>query len=88
MQRFPCPFCGPRDEREFRYAGEAGKVRPDTAKDISDSEWREYQFAHANPIGRAAEIWVHVPCQEYFIMSRNTSTMEVLETKQLRKDVS
>ena len=30
MQTFPCPFCGLRNETEFHFAAEAGKVRPHT----------------------------------------------------------
>lgn len=85
MQIFTCPFCGPRDEREFRFAGEAGKTRPDTTKDVSDAAWRDYLHAAQNPMGEAREIWVHQPCQEYFIMARDTRSMEVLSTEALRK---
>lgn len=85
MQRFPCPFCGLRDEREFHFAGEAGKVRPDTTQTVSDEAWRDYLFAYKNPVGASQEIWVHLPCQEYFIMERDTVTMDVLSHTQLRK---
>lgn len=86
MQKFTCPFCGPRDEREFHFAGEAGKVRPDTTRDISDDAWTDYLFNCENPFGPTREIWVHIPCQEYFIMERDTATMEVIGTTTLRKD--
>lgn len=86
MQRFTCPFCGLRDEREFHFSGEAGKVRPDTTKEISDSEWASYRYDQTNPLGTAREIWVHLPCQEYFIMERDTNSMAVLGHQQLRKD--
>lgn len=88
MQRFPCPFCGLRDEREFHFAGEAGKVRPDTTQDVSDHEWSDYLYAQTNAAGAVREIWVHLPCQEYFIMDRNSVTMEVTGHTQLRKDSS
>lgn len=86
MQRFTCPFCGLRDEREFHFSGEAGKVRPDTTKEISDADWASYLHDQSNRLGVAREIWVHLPCQEYFIMERDTTTMAVLSTQQLRKD--
>jgi len=86
MQRFTCPFCGLRDEREFRFSGEAGKTRPDTTRDVSDQQWRDYLFANRNPMGAAREVWVHQPCQEYFIMERDTVTMDVIGHQQLRKD--
>ncbi len=86
MQRFPCPFCGMRDESEFTFAGEFGKVRPDTTQDVSVGAWQAYLYAYANPKGRAREIWVHAPCQEYFVMERDTVTMAVLSAAPLRKD--
>lgn len=86
MQRFPCPFCGLRDEREFRYGGEAGKARPDTRTDVSDETWRDYLFANKNPMGQTREIWVHLTCQEYFILERDTVSMEVTANVALRKD--
>ena len=88
MQRFPCPFCGLRDEREFHYAGELGKTRAVTTGDVSDAEWRDYLYAYRNDKGAAEEVWVHTPCQEMFILRRDTVTMEVLGNQALRKDVS
>ena len=87
MQRFPCPFCGLRDEREFSFGGELGKIRPDTTRNVSDQDWGNYLFAQKNPMGLAREIWVHLPCQEYFVMERDTVTMEVIGHRQLRKGV-
>lgn len=86
MQRFPCPFCGLRDEREFSYAGDFGKARPDTGGAVSDADWAAYLFQQKNIKGAAQEIWVHVPCQEYFVMTRDTVTMEVLSSSALRGD--
>lgn len=86
MQRFTCPFCGPRDEREFHFAGEAGKTRPDTSKPVSDADWAAYLFSRRNDKGRATEVWMHVTCRELFVMQRDTVTMEVLDTTPLRKD--
>ena len=85
MQRFPCPFCGPRDEREFHFAAEAGKTRPTPSAAQSDTDWATYLYEARNPRGPSREIWVHTPCQEYFIMTRDTVSMEVLSTEQLRK---
>ncbi|MGN6144080.1 MAG: sarcosine oxidase subunit delta, partial [Mesorhizobium sp.] len=38
MQLFPCPFCGPRDEAEFHYGGEAGNLRPD-GREVPAERW-------------------------------------------------
>lgn len=86
MQIFNCPFCGPRDEREFYFAGETGKVRPDTTQPISDEHWATYLFSRRNTKGSANEAWIHLPCREMFVMTRDTVTMDVLDTHTLRKD--
>ena len=86
MQQFPCPFCGLRDEREFHFAGEAGKMRPDTTKVVSDAEWSAYLHECANAKGPSREIWVHTTCQEYFVMTRDTVSMEVIETASLHEE--
>jgi len=88
MQRFPCPFCGLRDEREFHFAGPAGKVRPDTTKAVSAEDWADYLYTQPNAKGVVREVWVHTTCQEYFVMERNSATMEVLGSTALRKDAS
>ena len=88
MQQFPCPFCGMRDEREFHFAGEAGKTRPDTTGEVSDEAWSDYLNRQQNPKGASREIWVHLTCQEYFIMTRDTVTMDVLGHEVLREEVS
>ena len=85
MQRFPCPFCGLRDEREFHFAGEAGKRRPSPSRAAGAAEWSAYLNDAQNPRGVAREIWVHVPCQEYFVMTRDTVSMRVLGTETLRR---
>ncbi len=85
MQIFTCPFCGPRDEREFHFAGEAGKTRPDTTAPVSDADWAAYLFTQRNDMGPAREVWRHLPCQELFIMERDSLSMEVLATIALRK---
>lgn len=71
MQLFPCPFCGPRDETEFHFCGEAGNTRPDGA-DVSARDWACYLYMRANPKGATREIWVHLNCGEFFAMERNT----------------
>ncbi len=82
MQTFPCPFCGPRDETEFHFAVEADHPRPENAP--SDLEWAAYLYAVDAPQGPAREIWLHIPCGEYFVMSRNTRTRDVTASEALR----
>jgi sarcosine oxidase subunit delta len=77
MQLFPCPFCGPRDETEFRFAAEAGRRRPEPAAEVSDADWAAYLYANDAPRGAAQEVWLHVTCGEYFLLSRDTLTRQV-----------
>ncbi len=84
MQLFPCPFCGPRDETEFHFGGEAGKVRPEPAGDVTAERWSTYLHANANPRGPSREIWVHTTCGEFFLMERDTLTHVVAGARSLR----
>lgn len=89
MQIFPCPFCGPRDEREFHFAGESGKVRPDTARsegaiDISAKGWSDYLYTQRNDHGYVREVWMHLPCQELFLLERHSITMDVVGATSFR----
>ena len=77
MQIFPCPFCGPREEHEFLFAAEAGKVRPEPAAKVSDEEWAAYLYHNDAPKGIAREIWYHQTCGTYFLMTRDTVSRDV-----------
>ena len=72
MQLFPCPFCGPREETEFSFGGEAGKARPEPAADVTPETWAQFLYLHPNPRGPAREIWVHNTCGEFLLMERDT----------------
>lgn len=73
MLRIECPWCGPRDEVEFRFGGEAHVVRP--GFDCSDAEWADYLFARANPRGPSDERWLHVHgCRRWFNLQRDTAS--------------
>ncbi|MCK0151386.1 sarcosine oxidase subunit delta [Marivita sp. S6314] len=86
MQIFTCPFCGPRDEREFHFVAEQGKVRPDTTQSVSDADWAAYLHTQRNEKGRVREVWMHTTCDEVFVMERHSVSMEVLATTALRKE--
>ena len=86
MQVFPCPFCGPRNEREFHFAGEAGKSRPETTGLITETDWAGYLHTQRNDKGPVREIWMHLPCQEVFLMERDSVSMTILGTTTLRKE--
>lgn len=86
MQLFRCPFCGPRDETEFHYGGEAGNTRPRLAPTAGAAEWAHYLYMRANPKGPTREVWVHLTCGEFFVMERNTVTHETTASVALHGD--
>lgn len=73
MQVFPCPFCGPRADTEFRYAGDAGRPRP--PRDCSDHAWSQYLWLRANARGDSRELWIHsAGCGRWIEIRRDTVT--------------
>ena len=84
MQIFPCPFCGPRNETEFHFSGELGKVRPNTTQEVTARDWASYLYAQRNEKGLVREVWMHLTCSELFVMERDSVTMAVLGSRALR----
>jgi len=77
MLLIPCPWCGPRDEAEFRYGGQSGVRYPVSPSALSDGEWAEYLFVRDNPEGPFAERWCHASgCRRWFDVVRDTVTYE------------
>ena len=87
MLRIPCPYCGVRDQTEFRFGGEAGIRRPGNPEAASDREWAEYLFYRDNVRGVHAERWVHgYGCRQWFLLVRDTLTHEILESRPLERE--
>jgi heterotetrameric sarcosine oxidase delta subunit len=81
MLLIPCPWCGPRDESEFRYGGQAGVAYPADPWALTDAEWGAYLFVRANPKGRFTERWAHTAgCRRWFDVTRDTTTYEFEES--------
>ena len=79
MLLIPCPWCGPRDETEFRYGGEAHIARPVAPHSLTDAQWADYLFMRSNPKGPFAERWVHAAgCRRWFNLVRHTVTHEIV----------
>ena len=79
MLLIPCPWCGPRDEVEFRYGGEAHIARPAEPDAVDDAAWAEYLYMRANPKGLLAERWVHAHgCRRWFNLLRDTVSHRIL----------
>jgi len=84
MQMFPCPFCGLRDETEFRFGGMAGKIRPIGGAAAPSAAWSRYLYFQPGLKGRVAEIWTHAPCGELFQLERDNVTHAVYTAASLR----
>ena len=75
MQLITCPFCGPREEVEFTYGGQAGVAYPADPAALSDEQWAHYVFFRDNTKGRFAERWNHSHgCRRWFNAVRDTTT--------------
>ena len=78
MLLIPCPFCGPRDEHEFRCGGEAHIRRPGPPDAVSNAQWDAYLHRRENPVGVHYERWVHEGgCGQWFHVARDTRTHEI-----------
>jgi len=74
-----CPYCGPRDEHEFSYGGEAHIVRPKQPEKLSDEEWAGYLFLRTNPKGAHRERWCHAHgCRRWFNVERDTLSHKIV----------
>jgi heterotetrameric sarcosine oxidase delta subunit len=80
MLLIPCPYCGPREEIEFRYGGEGVSI-PEAA---DDREWARFLYYRSSPAGLFTERWVHTHgCRRWFQVLRDTTTHEIFETRRL-----
>ena len=84
MLLLPCPYCGPRDETEYHYGGQAHLPYPESPAELTDEEWAQYVFYRDNPKGPFAERWMHsVGCRRWFNVVRDTISYEVLAVYKL-----
>lgn len=73
-----CPYCGPRDETDYHYGGQAHVEYPPDPHALSDEEWGRYLFYRANPKGLLAERWSHSGgCRKWFNVIRDTATYRI-----------
>lgn len=73
-----CPWCGDRDQTEFRYGGQAQLIQPTDPQSASDEAWADYLFYRDNPKGLHRETWAHAwGCRQWFEVLRDTVTHEI-----------
>jgi sarcosine oxidase, subunit delta len=91
MMLIPCPWCGPRDENEFHYGGQAHVNYPEDPAAASDEDWGQFLFFRDNVKGEFAERWAHVSgCRRWFNVLRDTVTNEIEKSYRIgeRKEVA
>lgn len=76
--RLTCPYCGPRDRREFYYYGAADYLnRP--GPEAEAAAWDDYLHLRQNPAGVTQDLWYHEQgCAAWLKVTRNTVTHEIL----------
>ena len=75
MLLIDCPYCGPRPEIEFPYAGQAHIARPADPAATGDDEWADFLYMRTNTRGVHAERWRHAHgCGRFFNALRDTAT--------------
>jgi heterotetrameric sarcosine oxidase delta subunit len=81
MMLIECPWCGPRNETEFRYGGQAHVPYPADPQTLPDEQWAQFLFFRDNPRGPFAERWCHsASCRRWFNALRDTATHRILAT--------
>jgi heterotetrameric sarcosine oxidase delta subunit len=82
MLRIPCPWCGLRDQTEFRFSDEAGRHRPARPSEASDGDWAEYLHYRENVKGVHLEYWQHDwGCRQWLVLERDTATHAILSSR-------
>jgi heterotetrameric sarcosine oxidase delta subunit len=77
MLRIECPWCGVRDEPEFRFGGESGVVRPEAG--CTDRAWIDYLYFRTNVRGLQHERWLHAHgCARWFNLIRDTVSHRIV----------
>jgi sarcosine oxidase subunit delta len=73
----PCPWCGPRNQIEFTYGGDATVRRP--APDAPEVAWVDYVYFRDYPAGPLDELWFHgAGCRSWLHVLRDTRTHDIL----------
>ena len=82
-----CPWCGDRDEIEFRYGGQAHLAVPADPEALSDEAWGEFLFMRDNPNGPWSERWMHAAgCRRWFNAIRDTTTHRTISTYRMGEE--
>lgn len=86
MLKIDCPWCGPRDETEFRCAGES-RVLSGPPMEMTNAQWADHLFYRDNIKGEHEEVWCHqYGCGQWFNVVRDTRTHIITATYPLTEE--
>ena len=78
----PCPICGPREDDEFSYLGDATILRPALDQPVDDKAWTDFLFVRDNPKGAHREYWFHrFGCRRWVEVERDTVSHRIASAK-------
>ena len=81
-----CPYCGPRDQAEFTYQGDATRKRP-APQSTRQAAWDAYVYDRPNPAGPHSEYWQHSGgCRAHLVVRRDTLTHGISSATLARDD--
>ena len=82
--RIRCPHCGPRDNGEFSYLGDAAPIRPE-GMEVLPAAMHDYVYLRDNPAGVIRELWQHAAgCQSWLVVTRDTRTHAIEQVEAAR----
>ena len=59
MLLITCPWCGPREETEFHYGGQAHVAYPEDPHALTDEDWGLRRFFVRDPNGAIVNVTQH-----------------------------
>ena len=79
MQLIACPWCGPRDEAEFHYGGQAHVAYPEDPQALTDEAVGALPLLPGQPQGPVRRALVpRAGCRRWFNAVRDTATHQIL----------
>ena len=79
MLLIPCPWCGPRDQTEFTYGGDAKAAASRPILELPLEAWYEHVYLRDNPRGPHREYWHHAHgCRAYVTVERDTASHAIV----------
>ena len=80
MLLIDCPHCGPRNEVEYAYGGQAHVARPEDPYALDDREWAEHLSTVTTPAATTPSAGTTGGCRKWFNAIRDTATYEFRAT--------